>query len=212
MTNRERFCEAFAHISHTVMGRRLEPFTLRHRFWLEAMESPLMTGGMATLVDLEMASRVCSMRFQDLDRKVPRMLVKGPGWWARLRFVIRMLRGSTPREYALFQEYFLDHGCPPATHGSGPVSKGGKKRYEGMPGILGLITALARASGWEPEVLWSLTPGAAEWYLMGIYTHRGVDMRLKTEHDEEFEEGIRREREAKLAAQGAMTPPENAGG
>lgn len=210
MTNSERFCEAFAHISHTVMGHRLEPFSLRHRFWLEAMESPLMTGGGATLVDLEMAARVCALPFAKLDRQVPRMLARGPSWWARLRFVGRMLRGSAPREYAKFQDYFLDHGCPPATHGSGPVSKGGKKRYETMPGILGLITALAHGSRWEPETLWALTPGAAEWYLAGIYTHRGVDMRLKTEHDEEFEEGIRREREAKLRAQ--VTPPPEAGG
>ena len=62
-----------------------------------------------------------------------------------------------------------------------------------MPGILGLVTALARGSGWDPETIWALSPGAAEWYLVGIFQHRGVDMRLKTEHDEEFEEGLRRE-------------------
>ena len=139
MTNRERFCEAFAHISHRVMGRRLEPFSLRHRFWLEALESPLMSGGTATLVDLEMAARICAMPFARLDREVPRMLARGPGWGAKAGFLWRMLRGSAVVEYRLFQDYFMDHGCPPATHGSAPVSKGGK-RYEGMPGILGLVT------------------------------------------------------------------------
>ena len=129
------------------------------------------------------------------------MLARGPGLWAKLRFLIRMFRGSTvSAHYASFQDYFLDHGCPPATHGNQPAGPNGK-RYESMPGILGLVTGLARGSGWEPETIWALSPGAAEWYLVGIFQHRGVDMRLKTEHDEEFEEGLRREREEKRRAQ-----------
>jgi len=36
--------------------------------------------------------------------------------------------------------------------------------------------------------------------------HRGVDMRLKTEHDEEFEEGMRREREKQKEAAAAAAP------
>jgi len=43
--------------------------------------------------------------------------------------------------------------------------------------------------------------GDAVTLLLGQGGHtriRGVDMQLKTEHDEEFEEGIRREREARL--------------
>lgn len=192
MNNRERFCEAFAHVGHRILGRWLEPFSLRHRFWLEALESPLVTGGPVTLVDLEMASRVCAIPFRKLDREVPRMLARGPGWCAKLRFLVRMFIGRVPAHYAAFQDYFLDHGCPPATHGSAPSGADGK-RYESMPGILGLVTALARGSGWDPETIWSLSPGAAEWYLVGIFQHRGVDMRLKTEHDEEFEAGLRRE-------------------
>lgn len=199
MTNNERFCEAFAHISHRVMGRRLRPFSLRHRFWLEALESPLVTGGAATLVDLEMASRVCSLPFEKLDHAVPEMAGRGPGWCSKLRFLWRMWRGNVADEYQAFQDYFIDHGSPPATHASGPRNAQGK-RYESMPGIIGLVTALARGSGWPPETLWSLTPGAAEWYLAGIFTHRGVDMRLKTEHDEEFEAGMRREMERKKQA------------
>jgi hypothetical protein len=202
MTNAERFLEAFAHVPHRVMGRWLEPFSLRHRFWLEAFESPLVTGGTATLIDLEMASRVCSIPFAKLDREVPRMLRRGPGWGARIGFSLRMLRGRTAEEYGRWQDYLTDHGCPPACHGGGKVSKGGK-RYEAMPGILGLVTALVRGSGWDPDTVWAICPGAAEWYLTGIFMHRGVDMRIKTSHDEEFEEGLRREREEKARKEAA---------
>jgi hypothetical protein len=193
MTNSERFLEAFAHVSHRVMGRSLQPFTLRHRFWLEAFESPMVTGGTATLLDLEMAARVCAIPYSRLDREVPRMLTRGPGWIPRLAFSLRMLRGRVAVQYAAWQDYLTDHGCPPACHGSGKVSHGGK-RYEAMPGILGLVTALVRGSGWPPDTVWSLCPGAAEWYLTGIFIHRGVDMKIKTSHDEEFEEGLRLER------------------
>lgn len=202
ITNKERFFEAFAHVGHEVMGRWLEPFSLRHRFWLEAMGSPLVTGGPATLVDLEMAARICAIPFSRLDREVPRMLARGPGWRDKAGFLWRMWRRSAPEEYRRFQDYFIDHGCPPATHGGGTATKDGKT-YAALPGLLSLVTALIHGSRWDPDVVWSLPPGAAEWYLAGIYTHRGADMRVKTEHDEEFEEGLRREREKAALAQGS---------
>jgi hypothetical protein len=198
MTNKERFFEAFAHTGHRVMARRLEPFSLRHRFWLEALESPLVTGGAATLIDLEMAARVCAIPFARLNHEVPAMIGRGPGWRAQLGFLVKLWRLRAAAEYGKFQEYFLDHGCPPATHNAVMQTASGKT-YESMPGILGLVTAVARGSGWEPETIWALSPGSAEWYLAGIFTHRGVDMRLKTEHDEEFEAALRRE---KTLAQG----------
>ena len=198
MTNRERFCEAFAHISHRVMGRWMEPFSLRHRFWLEAMESPLVVGGVATLVDLELAARVCAIPTDKLDRQVPRLLARGPSWLDRWRFCARALRGRVDREYEAIQNYFMDYGCPPSTHGSGPVTESGK-RYESMPGILGLVTGLIRCGVWDPERVWALNPGAAEWYLAGLLAHRGVDVRIKTEQDEEFEAGLRAELAEKRA-------------
>jgi len=204
MTNRERFYEAFAHAGHRVMGRDLEVFTLRHRFWLEAFGSPLVLGGAVTLVDLEMAAGVCALPVGVLDREVPRMLTRGPSLMAKLRFCWRVLRRRADAEYEAFQDYMLDHGCAPATHGAAAVSHDGRN-YETMPGILGLVTGLVRGSGWDPDTVWALSPGQAEWYLTGIFMHRGVDMRLKTAHDEEFEEGIRRERVAAQARKSDMS-------
>ena len=97
------------------MGRRLQPFTLRHRFWLEAMESPLVTGGPASLVDLEMAARVCAIPFEAINREVPEMVRRGPCARAKLAFLWRLCRGQASVEYKRFQDYFIDHGGPPAT-------------------------------------------------------------------------------------------------
>ena len=126
----------------------------------------------------------------------PEMVRRGPCARAKLAFLWRLWRGKASVEYKRFQDYFIDHGGPPTTHHAAVMSDGGR-HYESMPGILGLVTALARGSGWDPETIWALPPGAAEWYLAGIFTHRGVDMRLKTTHDEEFEEGMRREKAEK---------------
>lgn len=196
MQNRERFFEAFAHSEHRVMGRRMQPFSLRHRFWLEACGSPLVAGGEVSLIDLELASRICAVRFERLDVLVPALLSRTPRWWEKVRFLWWVFRGAATSEYERLLQYFVDHGCPPTTHHASVATAGGKV-YESFPGILSLVTALIRGSGWEPETVWKLSPGEAEWYLTGIFMHRGLDMRVKTEHDEEFEEGLRREAEAK---------------
>jgi len=54
--------------------------------------------------------------------------------------------------------------------------------------------------------------GEVEWYIAGIYRLRGVDMKIKSEHDEEFEYHLRRQREAgeeatDEAAEGEGSPP-----
>jgi len=203
MNNGERFQEAFAHVSHKAMGRKLEAFSLRHRFWLATLGSPLESGGAVSLIDLELASRICAIPSQRLDRDVPRLLARGPRWYEKLGFLWKIFRCNAELEYMRFREYFIDYGCPPSTHQRETVNVGGK-RYEQMPGILDLVTGLVRCSGWDPNTVWSLPPGAAEWYLVGIFRHRGVDTGLKTEQDEEFEAGMRREREEKAAGAGDM--------
>jgi len=202
LTNGERFLEAFAHVGHRVCGRRMQPFSLRHRFWLEAFESPLVVGGQATILDLEMAAAICAVPFEKLDTVVPRMLRSGPSLFAKVRFAMRCLRSAAGKEYSAWQDYLTDYGCPPAVHGSAKISKGGK-RYVALPEILGLVTALIRGSGWDPDRVWSLPPGAAEWYLTGIFMHRGVDMKVKTTHDEEFEAGLMAEKAAAAAKKAA---------
>lgn len=195
MTNHDRFLEAFGHMEHRVMGRRLCKFTLRHRFWLEAMESPVVTGGRLGLVDLELAARVCAIPFAELDTRLPAMLARGPRGWERLAWLWRGLRRDTQREMDLMRAYLLDHGCPPETHGGDTViCEDGAEPVDDnpLPGMLGLVTGLMRAAGWEPETVWALSPGEAEWYLAGIFTQRGVDVGIKTAADEAMEEFLKK--------------------
>ena len=40
--------------------------------------------------------------------------------------------------------------------------------------------------------VWALSVGEAEWYLAGVFLHRGVDVGLKTGMDERMEEMLRK--------------------
>ena len=77
----------------------------------------------------------------------------------------------------------------------------------GKSSFLNLVAGLIHRAKWSPEVVWGLGPGEAEWYLTGVMLHDGVDVPIKTASDEEFEEGMRRERAAK-----EMTPAEGCDG
>ena len=171
------------------MGRALAVFTLRHRFWLEALGSPLVTGGPVGLLDLEVAARLCAIPFSDLDRRLPRVLARGPRWWEKLGYLARVWRLRPDKEYLLFQGYLMDHGCPPATFADG----GGEGESDSaLPGVLGLVTGLMRGTGWEPATVWGLPPGEAEWYLAGVFLHRGVDVGIKNPRDESMEAMLRK--------------------
>ena len=185
MRNVDRFGEAFGHMEHRVMGRALVVFTLRHRFWLEALGSPLVTGGPVSLLDLELAARLCAIPYGDLDRRWPRVLERGPRWWEKLGYLWRVWRRRAGKEYLDFQGYLMDHGCPPATFDEGCEGEGDESA---LPGVLGLVTGLMRGTGWEPATVWGLPPGEAEWYLAGVFLHRGVDVGIKKPRDESMEE------------------------
>lgn len=207
MRNRDRFYEAFAHSAHRVMGRRLSRFTLKHLFWLKALGSPVVTGGEARLVDLERAAAICALPFEELDDRVPWLLEKGPSWWRRLGFMWRTLLGSTEREYADFQAYLLDHGCPPATHVDEEIEMGedgdtaatDETDQSPLPDLMSLVAGLIRMTSWPRDEAWACSPGEAEWYLAGVAIHRGSDVKIKTPSDEAFEEQLAREKAAKEA-------------
>jgi len=182
------------------MGRRLRKFTLYHRFWLEAMQSPLVVGGEVSIVDLELASRVCSCRYGRVERAIE----GGAGGWRSWRgwwFALRAFFLNPTVEAMKWEEYLRDHVCGPNTHNSPKTTADGKV-YEDFPATMDQVCSVIRATGWDPDAVWNLGPGEAEWYMAGVYRYRGVDMKVKTEHDEEFEEMIRRDKE-RVAAEAA---------
>lgn len=195
MTNEERFFEAFGHGEHVVMGRRLRKFTLRHRFWLEALGSPLMTGGEVSLMDLEMAARVCAIPCPALDARLPRMLARGMRWWQVPGWMWRAMRRHTARELRAFHGYLLDYGCAPETMEETiekVVGDGKAASSSPLPDLMALLAGVVRNVYWDPEVVWGLSPGEAEWWLAGVLTHKGVDCGLVSAADEAMVEYLKK--------------------
>lgn len=197
--NKERFFESFAHTTHRVMGRKMGKFTLYRRFWLEALRSPLVVGGEITAIDLELASRVCSAPYG----KVHEVIEHGVGRWFNFSgwlFALKCFCVNLEKEGQKWHAYISDYVSGPSTHGGGEVEG---PSYEDFPGVMEQVCAVIRATGWEPDAVWNLGVGEVEWYIAGVYRLRGVDMKIKTEHDEEFERGLRKMRAAQKAREEA---------
>lgn len=172
--------------------------SLRHRFWLEALLSPLVHGGgEITILDLELAAQVCSTPFEQLEAKMRKPL----GRWAKVR---RWIRGfchvfrDLNKANEAWVSYVEDHcSCVPVHRDETEASQAGSDVWrEEFPASFDLVSGLIRHTTWDPDKIWSLEPGEADWYLMGLLRHRGADasdLKIKTSHDEEFEAGLAEE-------------------
>ncbi len=121
---------------------------------------------------------------------MPALLERGPTVWERLGYLARVWRRRVEVEYRNFQAYMIDHGCPYVRARRG----GARARRDdaGRRAAVSAGTGLMRGTGWEPDTVWALSVGEAEWYLAGVFLHRGVDVGLKTGMDERMEEMLRK--------------------
>lgn len=206
MGNWASFEESFIHTNaHKVLGHRLRPFSLYHQLILEAISSPIMGGsGIVTLIDLEIACRICASDYngyQDASRRI--------GWFGKLRWGIKALTRSLEKEAAKFDAYFSDFVALPETHGQGGSQEG--KTYHEFPAplsVAGCLMANGFESGRRKEI-WMTPLGEAHWYCATFLRLDGADLNLITEHDREIMDGLRRrkkekaQKEAEEAAQKA---------
>lgn len=182
--------ESFVGVEHRVLGRRLRPFCAYYQFWLQVVQSPLVCGQPATLGDLEIAVRICTSEYGEVERRIRPL-----GWFGRLAWWWRFFRAFlTGRdEFAAFVAYVQDWYALPKTRFQ---SEGA---YEQFPSTLSLVCSLIKHTGWSPRRAWMLPLGQLHWYLQGFLRMEGVETGLITPHDEEFIAGIMRERAAKAA-------------
>ena len=199
----EAFEESFVHTEgHRVMGRKLKPFCLHYQFWLEVVDSPiLIPGAKISVIDLEIASRICSCSYG----KVARIARKRPGriqkWW----FAIRAIRTDVRRELEKLDAYLVDYSRPPERLDEPDLDKNGRPRHD-FPPTLAVATCLM-ALGFEngdEKKIWTAPLGKMHWYAASYLRLQGADLKLVTDHDREFMEGIRKLR--KLEALKASKP------
>lgn len=193
------FEESFIHSDdHRVLGHRLRPFSLYHQMMLEAIGSPVVSGRSAiSIVDLEVACRVCASGYNEYRKAAERV-----GFFRKFLFAKKVLTTDMKSELLKFDRYFSDYVALPEKHGDTPVSKDGKV-YQDFPAPLSVVGLLMSRGfeGGSREKIWMTPIGEAHWYCATFLRLDGEDLKLITEHDREFIEGLRRDREAKAQAE-----------
>lgn len=192
------FQESFLHTEgHRVLGYRLRPFSLYHQLVLDAIESPVIQGNVPiSLIDLEIACRVCSTSFGGYRRAGKRA-----GFFRKLGFAWRIATTSLGAELRKFDSYFGDYVALPERHGGGaPPSQDGKL-YQDFPSPLSIASLLIEhgLDGGDRAKVWETPLGEAHWWSTAFLRLAGGENDLITEHDKEFIEGLRKQREAEEA-------------
>jgi hypothetical protein len=191
---------------HVVMGRRLVFLTLRHQFWLDHVKSPFVRGGEPTAMDLELATRICSVpahRIQDaLARPPAPWTAFFHSWiWRGRRLNLEMLR---------FSAYIKDYSSgPEMLPGSAPKVHGSQTDRTKFPSMMGLILQLVKGNiyGGDIDRIWGMSPGEAAWASIGLALMEGQKIPLATPQDLESLELLRIFRERGGKKPTARRPP-----
>ncbi len=142
---------------HRVLGRRLRPFCLWHRFLLEAIESPLLIPGATLLpVDLRRAVAICRNRFREgRVRPLPSLL---DAW--------RLAGRGFAREQAAFEEYIGDFHVRPIYAIKTDTGSKAKRGFPAgpPPEILSLVGDIIGWSSWPDWRVWELPIGEVHFY------------------------------------------------
>jgi hypothetical protein len=85
---------------HRILGRRLRPLCLWHLLLLQTIDSPFITGGSISLLDLKTAIGICGLRYRNSDIKRP--------WFPRFTTITRLKKNVD-----LFIEYIGDYSSKP---------------------------------------------------------------------------------------------------
>lgn len=183
-----RFLKAYSDPNDVViLGKRLYPFCLKYRVWLEALQSPLVLGGTVGPEDLLFALQVCS------ESKVGKF-----GFIERWRLL--RLASNPPefkRQLQLFADYTLVSHWPKFWETKTKASSNGK----GVPWPLSVVASLV-ANGIEEQRAWEMPECQAIWLNTAFAIRKGADLNILTSEQEEQMEAL-----DKLAAEKEVANP-----
>jgi hypothetical protein len=175
---------------HYLMGRKLRPFCLEYQFWLEAIKSPLLTGGDLGVIDFELASLICSSGYRQSSAIQRRRL----NFFQKILWGIKVLRTDLRKERAAWERYLIDHCSMPERWGDNSGETEDGQKYTDFPSVLGIVALLMKNNfeGGSRESIFMAPLGEVHWYAVAFYRNDGTDVGLITDHDREMMEGIRK--------------------
>lgn len=196
---RERLREWWAGIrvgwsGYRVLGRRLRPFSLWHKFQLEQASSPFLTSDQMDVVDLELAVRICGTTFP-FRPCLPRR-----GRWRNLLWQLRVGRMDPLRQAQEFETYLNDYYSLPKLWNlpSKRGSNGGKRDVDESLETVALYREYTNCARCEP---WDLPYGEIAWMNLVFARRAGSEVKVKTPQDEAAHSEFKKKRDAAHRAQ-----------
>lgn len=168
---------------HVVLGRALRPFCLWHKFLLEFIDSPFVSGTQPpTLIDLELAVRVCRSRF---DTPIESIFGRR-GFAQKLWMLWLAKRYDAQAEGEKFRQYIHDFHAHPRFWQPAQAPDA----FDGpMPETFSIACQLIHGGGWGAGVeawAWEMPIGRAYWYASGFVKLAGGDLKFVAESDDEL--------------------------
>lgn len=182
------FSEAFINSRVKVLGKVLQPFSLRHYLWLSSVDSPF-----ANIVDAESID-VTKLKFHHLRVFVAICsTTTDDEVWKNLYSSLRYAGRFAWTRHAAWRgviAYLKDHvTCPQI------ISTAAKERSLGGPWVARIVVMLCKNGFGDVDKVWNLPLGQALWYSAALAEVDG----MVTLGDKEYEEFLAR-KAAKAAA------------
>lgn len=198
--NDDRYLTAFLSLpSREILGRRVYPFSLRHRLILETLGSPLVKAGEEIRrEDLILGLRVIQSDGYNLDLKAPTWR----DYWLNIRL------GHNPYLIQLgaiqFAAYLEDYSTGPAIWKQREGAGGGDS---GIHWTLGVVLSLMQM-GFSESSAWAMPEGRAIFYYTADQIRRGAEVQIMTTEEEEMLEKSKGivEEFRRLVAEAEQTP------
>lgn len=167
----EGFAEAWVNSTHRVLGLKLQPFSLWHRFQLEILKSPVLkTGEAIPPLELERACLACRVSY-------PMVLSPKINMWSfRWRLAGRNYSTEVQKFFAYLADYFaIPQFLPQIKKRSLPESIN-----HPPPETMQIYSAIATMTSWPEEKIWNLPIGQAYWYAAGQWYQAGHELDFLT--------------------------------
>lgn len=185
-----QFAESWLNKSREVLGRKLRPFCLWHRFLFEVTNSPILLGAPVSFLELYAAVEICTLPFGEF---------LGGEWMADPAKQKAIRRGEKDfdlgSEAAKMAAHIADYFAPPALW----HKDGGKSHDDPPPEILSLAAHVISVTGWEEERVWMLPIGKVYWYSAVFARLAGAETRFVSESSGDLESILRMKAEYQAA-------------
>lgn len=165
----EFFAECWVNSTHWVLGKKLRPFSLWHRFQLLILDSPFIKGEVPEPLQLEQAVRACRLEYPNtINAKVN-----------GLSFRWRLAGRNFVQECLAFDAYMRDYYSPPKF--LPPVARYHQKEVlHPPPEEIRIISAILTMTGWDEKKIWDMPIGQAYWYASGHWYQSGQELDFLT--------------------------------